>query len=137
LTSKEVSKISNNQLENVQCGERQFFAPCLVYITIDNLPDNFLLLHYPKNKIYIKNPNIRVIHQDFKTFTVTLQTTEIAPFVFLNLKDYTKGHFEDNGFILVERTKTIAYHSREPMRLDTFLSQLDIMSLYDVTMLAR
>lgn len=74
---------------------------------------------------------------DLKTFTVTLVTDEIAPFVFLNLRDSTHGRFSDNGFIMVDSQQVVTYESRDPISLHDFITQLDIMSLYDVTAVAQ
>ncbi len=71
-----------------------------------------------------------------KTFNMTLESDEIAPFVFLNLKENTHGSFNDNGFIMVESSKVITYKSRDPIPLHSFIDQLDIVSLYDVTQFA-
>lgn len=101
------------------------------------LPDNFVFLHYPTNKSYILDPNLRATDfytsPDGKTITFTLTSQAVAPFVFLNLRDHTHGHFSDNGFIMVESQKELIYYSRDVITLADFQSQLHIASLFDVT----
>jgi len=141
LTSQEVHRITATELEDSGCSETPIdeFA-CFVYLTLPNAPDNFLWLHYPKSKNSIKAPNVRALQYsaspDLKTFTLTLGTNEVAPFVFINLKNSNHGKFDDNGFIMVESQKTIVYTSRDPIPLAEFIAQLDIISLYDVTQFA-
>lgn len=101
------------------------------------LPDNFLFLNYPTDKYFILDPNLQAnslyASPDGKTITFTLTSQAIAPFVFLNLRDYTHGYFNENGFIMVETTKEIIYYSRDAITIDEFTSQLHITSLFDVT----
>lgn len=102
-----------------------------------DLPDNFVFLQYPTDKHYILDPNLHAssFHSspDGKTITFTLISHAVAPFVFLNLRDHTHGHFSDNGFIMVESEKELIYYSRDVITLADFESQLDITSLFDVT----
>lgn len=101
------------------------------------LPDNFLFLHYPTDIHYILDPNLQATgfytSPDGKTISFTLTSQAVAPFVFLNLRNHTHGHFSDNGFIMVESKKEMIYYSRDVITLADFESQLHITSLFDVT----
>lgn len=101
------------------------------------LPDNFLFLNYPTDKHFILDPQLKAIDLhaslDGKTITFTLTTQAVAPFVFLNLRDQTHGHFSDNGFIMVKPELEMTYYSRDTITLEDFTKQLDITSLFDVT----
>ncbi len=74
---------------------------------------------------------------DEKTISFVLNSDAVAPFVFINLREQAHGKFDDNGFIMVESSRTIKYASRDPISLTDFTQQLDIVSLYDVTAVAK
>lgn len=101
------------------------------------LPDNFVFLNYPTDKHFIIDPNLQVkglhVSLDGRTITFTLTSEAVAPFVFLNLRDHTYGHFSDNGFVMVEPEKEMIYYSIDVLTVEEFVSQLDITSLFDVT----
>lgn len=101
------------------------------------LPDNFVFLNYPTDKHFILDPKLKATNiqssVDGRTITFTLTSEAVAPFVFLNLRDHTNGHFSDNGFVMVEGEKIISYYSSDVMTVDNFVNQLDITSLFDVT----
>jgi hypothetical protein len=72
------------------------------------------------------------IYPDGKTFSVTLHSKAIAPFVLLNMKDNgIMGWFSDNGFIMVTSTKTLTFKSRHKLSLSTFEKNLEVASLHD------
>lgn len=104
------------------------------------LPDNFLFLNYPTDKYFILNPHLQATalyaSPDGKTITFTLTSQAIAPFVFLNLRDHTHGHFSENGFVMVESEKEMIYYSRDALTIGEFALQLHITSLFDVTSFA-
>lgn len=101
------------------------------------LPDNFVFLNYPTDRHFILDPNLQVAglqaSLDGRTISFTLTAEAVAPFVFLNLRDHTHGHFSDNGFVMVEPEKEMTYNSLDAMTVEEFLSQLDITSLFNVT----
>ncbi|XP_037028038.1 beta-mannosidase-like [Bradysia coprophila] len=140
LTSKEQFRMTSTMLETLQCQANQTGAPCLVYTSMPQLPDNFVFLNYPTDRHYILDPKLKATDiqssVDGRTITFTLTSEAIAPFVFLNLRDHTNGHFSDNGFVMVEREKVMTYYSRDVMTIDDFVNQLDTTSLFDVTQFA-
>jgi len=135
LTSKEHYRLSAQRLQALGCVANT--SPCFVYTTMPQLPDNFVFLNYPTDKRFILNPilyaDTAFISPDGKTITFTLNSKAVAPFVFLNLRNHTHGYFSDNGFIMVAAKKELTYYSQDVMTVQSFLSQLDITSLYDVT----
>jgi beta-mannosidase len=139
MTSTEAHRISASKIQEVGCGDNTI-APCIVYVTLPNTPDNFLYIDYPKDKQFISNPNLRVtnavLEADGKTVSYTLNSDSVAQFVFINLKEESYGKFSDNGFLMIESQKNMTYTSRDPITLARFTAQLDIVSLYDVTLVA-
>jgi len=137
LTSKERFRLTSQQLQALECQSNQTGSPCFVYTSMPQLPDNFVFLNYPTDKYFILDPELKIevlqISLDGKTITFTLTSKAVAPFVFLNLRDHTHGHFSDNGFIMVEPKREMNYYSHDVITLEEFRSQLDITSLYDVT----
>lgn len=128
-------RLTSQRLQTLDCVPNS--SPCFVYTTMPQLPDNFVFLNYPTNKTYLLNPNLKATttyaSSDGKTITFTLTSNAVAPFVFLNLRDHTHGYFSDNGFIMVETKKEMAYYSNDVITVEDFVSQLDITSLFDVT----
>jgi len=139
MTSKEVHRVSALGLNALGCGPIAT-SPCIVYITMPGVPDNFLWLHYPKEKTMIKDPNLSVVSvdasPDWKTFTITLTAVNVAPFVFLNLRQENHGYFSDNGFIMVQSPTIVTYTSERVMTAQEVETQLHIETLFDVTPLA-
>jgi hypothetical protein len=138
LKAPEVHRIPAANLTSIGCGSTAV-SPCFVYLSMgDGIPDNFLWLHYPKDTLM--DPELRVTQftstPGMKSFTVTLASDAVAPFVFLNLKDSNVGKWSDNGFIMVENTKVLTYSSNSPLSLQSFIDQFDMVSLFDVTALA-
>lgn len=128
-------------LEALQCQSEQTGSPCLVYTTMPQLPDNFIFLNYPTDKHFILDPKLQATgvyaSLDGRTIYFTLTSEAVAPFVFLNLRDHTHGHFSDNGFVMVEPEKVMTYHSRDVITVEEFALQLDLTSLFDVTAFAQ
>lgn len=137
LTSKENVRLDAKTIEALECHPTQTGSPCIVYTSMPQLPDNFVFLNYPTDKYFILDPHLQFTDlyasPDGKTITFTLTTQAVAPFVFLNLRDYTHGHFSDNGFVMVEAEKRLTYYSNEALTVGEFASQLDVTSLFDVT----
>ncbi len=125
------------QLKALECHSEQTGSPCLVYTSMPQLPDNFVFLNYPTDKHFILQPNLKAVglqaSVDGRSITFTLTSEAVAPFVFLNLRDHTNGHFSDNGFVMVESQKELTYYSLDVITVEEFVAQLDITSLFDVT----
>jgi beta-mannosidase len=139
LTSKEVYRLSAQSLEEIGCGSSSS-SVCVVIADLPGASSNFLFLHYPIDKASLMNPNLSVSDIaaiDEKTISFVLNSDAVAPFVFINLREQAHGKFDDNGFIMVESSRTIKYASRDPISLTDFTQQLDIVSLYDVTAVAK
>jgi hypothetical protein len=61
---------------------------------------------------------------------VTLQTS--LPAIFVWLETPLSGQWYDNGFLMTESTKHIAFQSYNPIDASQFASTLSVSSLYDV-----
>jgi len=134
LTSNEVSRIPKATIDENCDGE---IDVCFVYLTMANTPDNFLFLQYPTQISHMDDPGLRVTGIDALPggleFVLALRSDAIAPFVVMNLRNNPRGYFSDNGFIMVNATKTVTYTSQNPLAPNEFLLQLEIMNLYDVS----
>jgi len=139
MTSKEVYRIAAMGLQALGCGN-DAPSPCIVYVTMPGVPDNFLWLHYPKEKSMLKDPHLTIVSvdasPDWKTFDITLTADQVAPFVFMNLRNENHGWFSDNGFIMVQSPFTVTYNSETVMTAQEVEAQLHIETLFDVTPLA-
>jgi len=81
--------------------------------------------------------------------TFEVKVYQIAQFVFLNLIGRPDGNFVsmgcegpgefdgnlNNGFLMVDPVKFMVYKSVNPITVDEFLDELEIISLYDAASL--
>ncbi|XP_070174376.1 beta-mannosidase-like [Littorina saxatilis] len=66
-----------------------------------------------------------------RVFTITLTTTAIAPFVWLEAGSIM-GRFSDNGFLLVKPSTTVKFSAWRDVDTDVLLEHLSVRSLMDV-----
>lgn len=66
-----------------------------------------------------------------KTFKIILKSDAIAPFVYLDVGNI-RGHFNDNGFIIVTRKKTVIFHSEDSISLSELKAAIMIKSLGNI-----
>lgn len=66
-----------------------------------------------------------------KTFKITLKSNAIAPFVFLDVGNI-RGHFSDNGFIIVTRKETVIFHAEDSISLSELKTAIMIKSLGNI-----
>ncbi|KAK7109878.1 hypothetical protein V1264_013839 [Littorina saxatilis] len=66
-----------------------------------------------------------------KELTITLSTTKIAPFVWLDAGWFI-GKFSRNGFLMLTPTTTVTFTGTEALDLSELQKQLSVMSLMDV-----
>ncbi|XP_078057254.1 beta-mannosidase isoform X2 [Mustelus asterias] len=95
-------------------------------------PMNYYLLSSLKDAQMVRKPQINAtISQQGEMYRITLRTSSIAPYVWLDVGNIP-GRFGDNGFLMVEKTKLTTFH---PWRL-TSISELEqslcVQSLRDV-----
>lgn len=66
------------------------------------------------------------------SFSIQLVADNLALFVWLEVPD-VKGWFSDNGFLMVDSSATLMYHTFDlQMTSDEVMSSIEIKSLFDV-----
>ena len=69
--------------------------------------------------------------KNLKTFKITLESDAIALFVLLDVKNM-RGHFSDNGFLIVTRKKTVTFHSEDSIPPSELKTRITIKSLGNI-----
>ncbi|UYV81238.1 hypothetical protein LAZ67_20000433 [Cordylochernes scorpioides] len=115
---------------------------CFLHVSLHSLkgdligPDNYLFLgpFYRAVGLTPANLTISEVSESNGVFSLNLNTTSIAPFVWLESSG-VHGHFSQNGFLMVEPQKDVHFYcsplSKCPT-LDQFKSSLSVKSLLDV-----
>uniref|UniRef100_A0A3B3T911 Beta-mannosidase n=1 Tax=Paramormyrops kingsleyae TaxID=1676925 RepID=A0A3B3T911_9TELE len=93
-------------------------------------PMNHLLLSSPKEAQGLQKPDITV-SQDGNTFTVTIQTSAIAPFLWLDVGDIP-GRFDSNGFLMVTKSRSVQFYPWAPTSVAQLSQVLTVSSLRGV-----
>jgi len=93
--------------------------------------DNFFFPTKPKDIEFTKaSINWNVTNQSGDIISMTLTSTTVAPFVFLDTPIF--GRFSDNGFVMVPgQTYRIDFIAWEPTTIDKFVANLRVRSLAD------
>jgi hypothetical protein len=95
-----------------------------------------LFLTRPKNyQLYQPNLRIQNIQQVSTTdFIITLNATQPALFVWLDVSANLTGYFSYNGFHMFEPTRKVIFHSWTPItNFNDVNFDLRVTSLFDVT----
>lgn len=71
------------------------------------------------------------VHADEGGYLVTLRSAAVAPFVWLDVGG-VPGRFSSNGFLMVSRNRTVAFHAWRPTSVAELSSSLSVRSLRDV-----
>ena len=66
-----------------------------------------------------------------KQFNITLQTSAIAPFVWLDAY-HVMGRFSDNGFLMVHPQKVVTFYAWEGVNTDSLKNALSVKSLMNI-----
>jgi beta-mannosidase len=66
-----------------------------------------------------------------KEFNVTLTTSAIAPFVWLDA-DQVMGRFSDNGFLMVHPQKVVTFYSWDGVTVDNLKAALSVKTLMNI-----
>uniref|UniRef100_T1J4G7 beta-mannosidase n=1 Tax=Strigamia maritima TaxID=126957 RepID=T1J4G7_STRMM len=140
IASQKLLEISIDELlNNAQCTNRSY---CFFYFQLLNdttqLSSNWLLLSNFSSAQGLKAPNLKVTVTDEKPndeggsdFKLEVTTDAVAPFVWLEAFGI-QGRFSDNGFLLVNATKTIIFHSWQNATKSDISSSLSINSLLNI-----
>ncbi|XP_072563097.1 beta-mannosidase-like isoform X2 [Paramormyrops kingsleyae] len=95
-------------------------------------PMNHLLLSSPKEAQGLQKPDITTkVQQDGNTFTVTIQTSAIAPFLWLDVGDIP-GRFDSNGFLMVTKSRSVQFYPWAPTSVAQLSQVLTVSSLRGV-----
>lgn len=95
-------------------------------------PTNYHFLSSLKDAIGLEKPQLNAtVYQQGGAFTITLQTTGIAPFVWLDVGDIA-GRFEDNGFLMLQKTKAVTFYPWVPTSTAELREALNVHSVLDI-----
>uniref|UniRef100_A0A6I8PJV2 Beta-mannosidase n=1 Tax=Ornithorhynchus anatinus TaxID=9258 RepID=A0A6I8PJV2_ORNAN len=94
-------------------------------------PTNHHFLSSLKDAVGLEKPQLRAtIVQQGDAFVFDLQTSAVAPFVWLDVGGIP-GRFSENGFLLIERRKTVLFHPRKATSVGELEKSLRLISLTD------
>ncbi|CAB1330433.1 unnamed protein product [Coregonus sp. 'balchen'] len=96
-------------------------------------PINHLFLSSPKKAQGMLRPNItaKVQQDEVGEYTVTLQSSAVAAFVWLDVGD-VPGRFGTNGFLMVTRNRTVTFNPWGLTSTQQLAKALTVTSLRDV-----
>ncbi|XP_061103135.1 beta-mannosidase isoform X2 [Conger conger] len=95
-------------------------------------PTNHLFLSSPREAQGLQTPNITTsIRQDGDTYSVTLHTSAVTPFLWLDVGDIP-GRFESNGFLMVTESRTVRFYPWGPTSAALLSHALQVTSLRGV-----
>lgn len=72
-----------------------------------------------------------IISQQEDTFVFDLETSAVAPFVWLDVGN-VPGRFSDNGFLMTEKTQTIFFYPWKPTSKSELEQSFRVTSLTDI-----
>ncbi|XP_072351307.1 beta-mannosidase isoform X2 [Scyliorhinus torazame] len=95
-------------------------------------PMNYYLLSSLKDAQILRKPQINAtISEQGEMYRITLRTSSIAPYVWLDVGNIP-GRFGDNGFLMLEETKLTTFHPWRPTSISELKQSLRVQSLPDV-----
>lgn len=95
-------------------------------------PENHFYLSSPKDAQGIQKPNITAkIQPEGSGFTVSLQTSAVAPFVWLDVANIP-GRFSSNGFLMLSSNKSVCFKPWSSTSVSELSRALTVTSLRDV-----
>nr|XP_024000755.1 beta-mannosidase [Salvelinus alpinus] len=77
------------------------------------------------------NTTAEVQQDQMGGYTVTLQSSAVAAFVWLDVED-VPGRFSTNGFLMVTRNRTVTFNPWGPTSTQQLAQALTVTSLRDV-----
>lgn len=110
---------------------------CVVsfYLSTDHghvSPTNYHFLSSLKNAVGLLKPHITAnISQQGDTFVFTLETSAVAPFVWLDVGSIP-GRFSDNGFLMTKKTRTVLFYPWKPTSKNKLKQSFRVTSLADI-----
>ncbi|XP_021536047.1 beta-mannosidase [Neomonachus schauinslandi] len=121
-------------LENCGNCTRQ---SCVVsfYLSADSQlvsPTNYHFLSSLSESVGLHKAHITaIISQQGDTFAFDLETSTIAPFVWLDVGSIP-GRFSDNGFLMTEKTRTVLFYPWKPTSKSELEQSFRVTSLTDI-----
>lgn len=109
---------------------------CVVsfYLSTDSQlvsPTNYHFLSSLNETVGLQKAHITaVISQQGDTFVFDLETSAVAPFVWLDVGSIP-GRFSDNGFLMTEKTRTILFYPWKPTSKSELEQSFHVTSLTD------
>ncbi|KAG7458795.1 hypothetical protein MATL_G00224440 [Megalops atlanticus] len=92
-------------------------------------PTNHLFLSSPREAQGLQRPSITAkVEQDGEGYSVTLHTTAVTPFLWLDVGD-VPGRFDSNGFLMVTKNRTVHFHPWGPTSVTQLSKALQVTSL--------
>ncbi|XP_053779054.1 beta-mannosidase isoform X1 [Desmodus rotundus] len=110
---------------------------CVVsfYLSADSKlssPTNYHFLSSLKEAVGLHKAHITaIISQQEDTFVFDLETSAVAPFVWLDVGS-VPGRFSDNGFLMTEKTQTILFYPWRPTSKSELEQSFHVTSLTDI-----
>ncbi|XP_064440945.1 beta-mannosidase isoform X1 [Mirounga angustirostris] len=121
-------------LENCGNCTRQ---SCVVsfYLSADSQlvsPTNYHFLSSLSESVGLHKAHITaIISQQGDTFAFDLETSTVAPFVWLDVGSIP-GRFSDNGFLMTEKTRTVLFYPWKPTSKSELEQSFRVTSLTDI-----
>nr|XP_033812769.1 beta-mannosidase [Geotrypetes seraphini]XP_033812778.1 beta-mannosidase [Geotrypetes seraphini] len=95
-------------------------------------PANYHFLSSLKDAEGLQTPQLNAtVSQQGEAYTIVLQTTAVAPYVWLDVDDIP-GRFSDNGFLMCERTKVVIFFPWKQTSAPLLTAALHVTSLMDI-----
>ncbi|CAM5139754.1 unnamed protein product [Natator depressus] len=95
-------------------------------------PGNSHFLSSLKDAVGLEKAQLSAtISQQGDLYAFVLQTTAIAPFVWLDVGNIP-GRFNDNGFLMTEKRKVVVFYPWEPICIEELEKSLSLTSLMDI-----
>uniref|UniRef100_A0A8D2B1D6 Beta-mannosidase n=1 Tax=Sciurus vulgaris TaxID=55149 RepID=A0A8D2B1D6_SCIVU len=110
---------------------------CVVsfYLSMDRghqSPTNYHFLSSLKDAVGLLKPHITAsISQQHGTFVFALETSAVAPFVWLDVGSIP-GRFSDNGFLMTEKKQTVLFYPWKPTSKNELKRSFRVTSLTDI-----
>ncbi|KAF6372077.1 mannosidase beta [Rhinolophus ferrumequinum] len=93
---------------------------------------NYHFLSSLKEAVGLQKAHITaIISQQEDTFVFDLETSAVAPFVWLDVGN-VPGRFSDNGFLMTEKTRTIFFYPWKPTSMSELEQSFRVTSLTDI-----
>ncbi|XP_019408778.1 PREDICTED: beta-mannosidase [Crocodylus porosus] len=95
-------------------------------------PRNYHFLSSLKDAVGLEKAQLSAtISQENDHYIFVLQTTAVAPFVWLDV-GHVKGRFNDNGFLMTQKRKVVVFYPWEPTSVKELEKSLCLTSLSDI-----